>query len=694
MLLSSDSRVFKRPVIEIADSSGIEAGNIKRDHKIRISNDDDKWFIRPNVSVKDMMPMLPFGALSNLPVPMSAGYVNYDKATFKAFDADTLIDIIKDAVPGDTAWVAKTKTNDWDILKLADSGLNITGTFTTEAGSSDTRVVFNSDHGLVDGSVIQLPAVYDVHSAPIGIAGMYVASGIQNRATMTLDLVEDFTPSSREITISASNIAPVKQVYILKPGEGYSIGDIITLVGGISDTVPATAVVEDVSETGAILHAVVEETGMYAIQPGDADVATTAAAYHLQSAKLLSGGTRYNVGDTLIVPDGTGQSATIGVNEVDGDGTIVGFEIAYRGSYLAGNLPALLNNVVYESDYLDAETIVIPREESVTFNNATNSMVTQTDHAEELIASVGDTVEIMSGTNVGFFKIVGIVGFELFFEDAISGTATVLTTYRIINGTVGEEAAFDLVFGTGWGATVDVEYSEIIGRDLSVYVAPEVQYIFVQVEEKIEGSYIASGLKFLEGIAGISQHYTPEGAPVISRMVNMGETEGFAIAPGRNGLKIRLEDPSSVTAGKLKITTITKDNRSLLVPVYTDQVGITTTRDINTWQSTRYDNIDSAMANISNLVSGDQIHIDHHVVDGSVTSSKIDKVTVVSGGTGYVQGDILTLIGGQFTSAATVEVLTVGGTGDILTAVVVKNLPLLELFCHVVHWLAPKTKES
>jgi len=54
------------------------------------------------------------------------------------------------------------------------------------------------------------------------------------------------------------------------------------------------------------------------------------------------------------------------------------------------------------------------------------------------------------------------------------------------------------------------------------------------------------------------------------------------------------------------------------------------------------------------------------------TGLALQSITAVAAaGTGYVAGNILTLAGGSFTTAAQVEVLTVGGGGTVLTVLIV-----------------------
>ena len=51
----------------------------------------------------------------------------------------------------------------------------------------------------------------------------------------------------------------------------------------------------------------------------------------------------------------------------------------------------------------------------------------------------------------------------------------------------------------------------------------------------------------------------------------------------------------------------------------------------------------------------------------AATGSSISAPVINAAGTGYVVGDILTVVGGTFTIAAQVEVVTVGGSGEVLT---------------------------
>ena len=61
-------------------------------------------------------------------------------------------------------------------------------------------------------------------------------------------------------------------------------------------------------------------------------------------------------------------------------------------------------------------------------------------------------------------------------------------------------------------------------------------------------------------------------------------------------------------------------------------------------------------------------HIDlSDAIVAAATGSSISAPVINAAGTGYIVGDTLTVVGGTFTIAAQVEVLTVGGSGEVLT---------------------------
>lgn len=72
---------------------------------------------------------------------------------------------------------------------------------------------------------------------------------------------------------------------------------------------------------------------------------------------------------------------------------------------------------------------------------------------------------------------------------------------------------------------------------------------------------------------------------------------------------------------------------------------------------------------MSNWIRGtasDHIDLSNDLIEAA-TGNSISAPVINAAGTGYVVGDILTVVGGTFTIAAQIEVVTVGGSGDILT---------------------------
>lgn len=554
--------VSKNPIIEMVN--GIATGATS-DQKIRInSQSDDRWTVKPNVPIDEMVPRFRLGYVPSTWLP-SAGYANLDTVIYKAFDSATLVDNTANAVIGETAWIASLPDTNWGVFKLTDTGLTVTGTFVSQPGTEITKVVTNVPHSLFDGQVVNLPSILDAEETKVDVSGPRVALVSSIRNARELTLTTDFTTDT--IDLIEPNLSTLADVVIVDGGTDYGIGDELDLIGGSGTT--ATLRVDEVYD-GVITQVTITDVGSYIVQPNTNNVNTASITYHLISALRANDGTGYAIGDTLTVVGGTGVAAILTIVTIGGAGEIVEVEIEYEGSYTV--LPANPNTVTTDG----------------------------------------------------------------------SGTG----------------ATMDLDYATGTNAIFDVTYDRKVDDSGNVLVTPEVSHVLIEILEEITdtGSYTTNGLTLRESD-------TTDLLDTSSTVINTVSTAAgtrivVPVLSGQVGLQLYLPDYATITAGKIRITSITKDIGAFDIAVFTDTAGETNTTDtINAWISRRYATAEELYADEANLVDGDIVYVDAQSIDGN-SIGKIKTVTIVSGGIDYTVGDTLTIVGGHFKTPATLTVVT------------------------------------
>ncbi len=236
------------------------------------------------------------------------------------------------ATPG-SAPLAGAGTYANNSLPIIVPGPHLVGTNVgNSVGVGNSGPQGTSDNEILNSTGSYINVNYDremnASSATQGVESISVTNGGTGYTSVPIVTIAGGQGAAATALLGVTTITA-----IANGGSGYSVGELLTLLGGVN-TVPATIKVTAVDPvTSAVTAAIVLSEGTYTSLPGNPasvtsatgsgarfDVSGGVSAPFLGAATITSigsGGSGYNVGDTLSVAGGTGSlSALIEVTSV------------------------------------------------------------------------------------------------------------------------------------------------------------------------------------------------------------------------------------------------------------------------------------------------------------------------------------------------------------------------------------------
>lgn len=184
----------------------------------------------------------------------------------------------------------------------------------------------------------------------MGISSIVVASGGQQYTAPPLITITGGGGGSGALAVAVLTAGTVSSITVTDAGSGYTAAPTVSITSGRFAEAIAYLVPTGVDNIQLLTdggNTYTDAPSVTISAPGSG--ATVDVVYmRITSASLATGGagSQYAAGDELIVAGGAGaESATIRINEVDLQGSIVNFTLMTSGLY--STLPVMTNNAVY-----------------------------------------------------------------------------------------------------------------------------------------------------------------------------------------------------------------------------------------------------------------------------------------------------------------------------------------------------------
>ncbi len=229
-----------------------------------------------------------------------------------------------------------------------NSGTPMTQSNVTTTTVTHINTYFNTfeipNHPFGNGSVVQVSSTSKLPDPLSSSAKYYVIYVDPNHIKLAATLPDALQWRSVSIDMGQA----VNSITLTNPGEGYAQAPIVTISGG-NATIQATAVAT-LASYGSINNIAVvingsgyTNTPSLTITPQGAGAIAGTVSMGLVGAIPATGGTGYNLNDTLGVVGGTGAMATVIVTQIGANGSVLALGLVNAGSYTI--LPTLVGTV-------------------------------------------------------------------------------------------------------------------------------------------------------------------------------------------------------------------------------------------------------------------------------------------------------------------------------------------------------------
>lgn len=243
-----------------------------------------------------------------------------------------------------------------DVATTTDgAGTGLTVDYTVSADDNVASIddaTFTPGTGYVDATDVATTGgsgtglTLDITASPIDAADAVTVTTPGTGYVDATDLATTGGSGSGLLVSFTTAAGAVNNVVISNGGSGYTLSDVVTIVGGNDD---ATLTITSVDAGGEILTVAVNNAGegytvsdVINISGGNDDATTTVTAVNaggvITSVTINEGGEGYEVGDLITIESATGTDATIEVSEITG-GEIATIEINEAGTgYAVGDV--------------------------------------------------------------------------------------------------------------------------------------------------------------------------------------------------------------------------------------------------------------------------------------------------------------------------------------------------------------------